>query len=64
MDDYISKPVKLEELGRMLQKTLSTSGKGRKTNHRWNLRSFPSADRAELVAVSSGFPVHEGPSKL
>jgi PAS domain S-box-containing protein len=64
MDDYISKPVKIEELDRMLQKTLSASGKGRKTNYRWNPRSFPSSDRAELVAASSAFPVHDRPSKL
>jgi CheY-like chemotaxis protein len=62
MDDYISKPVKLEELDRMLQKTLSTSVKGRKTNRR-NASSSPSTDRGELVPISSDYPAQEWQSK-
>jgi PAS domain S-box-containing protein len=62
MDDYISKPVKLEELERMLQKMLSTSVKGRKTNRR-NISSSHSIDGGELVPLSSDRRTQEGHSK-
>ena len=53
-DDDISKPVKLEELGRMLQKTLSALARDGKQITGGTLDPFPGTDRDEL-------PVHEGP---